>query len=90
MAAKNDNYLAVLAYLICLGGRIDGVDYEENGIICHIRPKDIAVVQWLASLSFSDPIRHDIAGWFVRYPDDDFLQYLGSLVYGYSASISVG
>lgn len=82
LAAKNNNYLAVLAYLICRGGSIDGVDDEGNGIICDIRPKDIPVVGWLAGIPFSDPIRHEIASCFVRYPDDVFFQYLGSLVYG--------
>lgn len=70
LAVKNNNYLGVLAYLICRGGRIGGVDDEGNGIICDIRPKDIAVVRWLAGIPFSDPIRHEIASCFVWYPDD--------------------
>lgn len=81
LAAKNHNYLAVLAYLICQGCSIDGVDDEGNGIIFDIRPKDIPVVRWLAGIPVSDPIRQEIASCFVRFPDDVFLEYLDRLVF---------
>lgn len=80
LAATNPGYLPLLAYLVCRGASVDGVDNEGEGVGAFVSGEHAHIVCWLAGLDVADPRREAVCGRFESGEHVRFCEFLVALM----------